>query len=393
MPSGIVVQHNHVSAEFYGVVRSDITAIVGFFDARNWPDGKDKGGFIQIRVKNLFSFEQDKHYQIFDRVTKNAVQKFFQNGGLEVEIFGICIENSTDLITPLALEDTLIDFWDYLRSEEDIALIYVPIAAYLPTEITKKGRIFADCEALYSFFLRHCFEMNNRFLIMDAPQRLHDDLLIDWVQQFRDRNLEYASYGAVYYPWLCSGEDVFPPGGVIAGMFVRVEKSHPPLGIQWPPANVVLQGVTHLDIELFWDESQYYIENSINPIILQKSKGVMVFGARTLSQDPIVRFINSRRILNLIMEQIRRDSEWAVFEVNNPHLWSVLSRDIKYRLNTFWEAGLLTMSNNGSKYQVLCSQANNPQESRDQGYVNVGIRLQPVGSTEQIQIDLNLGAR
>lgn len=393
MPSGIVVQHNHVSADFYGVVRSDLTAIISFLEPNNWVDGKEKGGFVQLKVKSYFSFEHDEHYDFFDRITKTAVKKYFQNGGVELEIFGICIENKADLITPLALEDTLQDFWSHLRNEEDIALLYIPIAAYLPTEITKKGRIFADCEALYSFFLRHCFEMNNRFLIMDAPRQLHDQLLIDWIRQFRDRNLNFSSYGAIYYPWLWNGDELFPAGSLIAGMYVRVEKSHPPLGIQWPPANVILYGVTHLDVELHWEESQEYIEHSINPIILQNSRGITVFGARTLSLDPVFRFINSRRILNLVIEQVRRDTEWAVFEVNNPHLWSVLSRDIKYRLNSFWNAGLLTSDNNGAKYQVICSKDNNPQELLDRGLVNVGIKLQPVGATEQIQIDLNLGSR
>ena len=44
MPSGIVVQHNHVSADFYGVVRSDLTAIISFLESANWADGKEKGG-------------------------------------------------------------------------------------------------------------------------------------------------------------------------------------------------------------------------------------------------------------------------------------------------------------------------------------------------------------
>ena len=89
MPSGIVVQHNHVSADFYGVVRSDLTAIISFLEPKFWIDGKDKGGFVQIKVKNYFSFEQDEHYDSFDLITKNAVKKYFQNGGIELEIFGI----------------------------------------------------------------------------------------------------------------------------------------------------------------------------------------------------------------------------------------------------------------------------------------------------------------
>ena len=39
-------------------------------------------------------------------------------------------------------------------------------------------------------------------------------------------------------------------------------------------------------------------------------------GARTLSKDPIFQQINSRRIVNMIIEQIQRDTQWAMFEVN-----------------------------------------------------------------------------
>ena len=94
----------------------------------------------------------------------------------------------------------------------------------------------------------------------------------------------------------------------------------------------------------------------------------------------------------MIIEQLRRDSQWAVFEVNNPHLWSVLARDVRYRLEEFWSAGLLTLSDDGSKYEVRCNAENNPPELLDAGYINIEVRLQPVGTTEQILVDLNIGA-
>ena len=93
----------------------------------------------------------------------------------------------------------------------------------------------------------------------------------------------------------------------------------------------------------------------------------------------------------MIVEQIRRDSQWAVFEVNNPHLWSVVSRDVRFRLEEFWNAGLLQLADNGEKYDVTCNAENNPPELIDAGYINVEVRLQPVGTTEQILVDLNIG--
>ena len=93
-----------------------------------------------------------------------------------------------------------------------------------------------------------------------------------------------------------------------------------------------------------------------------------------------------------MVEQLRRDSEWSVFETHNPHLWSVLDRDIRYRLDSFWQAGLLTKSDDGRKYDVTCNASNNPSHLRDMGMINVLVQLKPVGSTEKIMIDLNVGS-
>ena len=114
-------------------------------------------------------------------------------------------------------------------------------------------------------------------------------------------------------------------------------------------------------------------------------------GARTLSKDPIFQQINSRRIVNMIIEQIQRDTQWAMFEVNNPHLWTIVSRDVGSRLEEFWNLGLLELSQEGEKYFVMCNEQNNPRISLDAGYINVEVRLQQVGTTEQILIDFTLG--
>ena len=47
-------------------------------------------------------------------------------------------------------------------------------------------------------------------------------------------------------------------------------------------------------------------------------------GARTVSRSNLS--ANQRRRINMIIEQIQRDTQWAVFEVNNPHLDDRFSR-------------------------------------------------------------------
>jgi hypothetical protein len=254
------------------------------------------------------------------------------------------------------------------------------------------GPVQADAEMFYDTLLTHCREMNNRFLIMDAPQGLHDEPLERWVRDYRSRQMENRSFGAIYYPWLMAGDEHFPPSGAVAGSFARVEIQHGDFGVVWPPANIALRGVTHTEIELTWAEAGEYAERSINPLVIQAGRGVIVFGARTLSIEARYQFINTRRIVNMVLEQLRRDTAWAVFETNNPHLWDVLDRDVRYRLEQFSGAGALRGEGKDKDFQVTCDASINTPATLDAGQVNVEVMLRPVGTTERVLIDLCIGS-
>ena len=177
----------------------------------------------------------------------------------------------------------------------------------------------------------------------------------------------------------------------MAGTFARFEIEHGAFGVMWPPANIPLRGVTHCEVELTWAEAGAYAEQAINPIIIQSGRGVIIFGARTLSAESKFHHINTRRVINMVHDQLRRDSEWSVFELNNPHLWDVLDRDIRYRLEEFSEAGALVAKGDERQYQVVCDRSINTKRSRDNGQVNVEVMLRPVGTTENVLIDLCIG--
>ena len=130
------------------------------------------------------------------------------------------------------------------------------------------------------------------------------------------------------------------------------------------------------------------VQGHLNPIVGMPGRGVVVWGARTLSHDPRYRFVNTRRVVSAVLEQLRRDSEWAVFEDHRPGLWEVLSRNVRARLEEWWAAGVIT----GSGFRVQCDAENNPPEARAAGEVHVRVELQPVSTTEQIVIDLQLRA-
>lgn len=391
MRPGLVVQHARLPDRSSELVRCDVAGIIGLIDRRRWPEGAAAGDFIELVLRREGDLWAHPDRALFDPASRRAVRDFFRNGGDTAHLFGVCVSSEEDLHRPSGELGVLGPLLDRLRVEDEIALLMVPAAAYMRCVLERDGSVRADCESIYDELLSHCREMNNRFLVMDAPQGLHGPSLERWVERFRARFQETRSFGALYYPWLHEGDEVFPPSGAVAGLFARVEIEHRPFGVMWPPANQPLRGVTHTEVELGWDEAGGLAERHINPIVIQPGRGVLVFGARTLSGEAAYQHVNSRRVTSMIIEQLRRDSQWAVFETNNPHLWDVLSRDTMVRLGEFYSAGALSGPRTTDGYLVRCDNETNPPDLRAAGMVNVQVRLRPVGTTEQIVVDLRIG--
>jgi hypothetical protein len=392
MRPGLVVQHARQPDRSSELVRSDIAAVIGFVERRRWPEEATAGDLVELVLRSDSDLWNHPDRHLFDPAARRAVRAFFANGGDTEHLFGVCIDSEEDLKTPAACLGVLASLFDRLRAEDDVAILLVPAAAYMAVHWdARKNTVRSDADVLYDQLLAHCREMTNRFLIIDAPRGLHAEPLYKWAETFRKRQTESRSYGAVYYPWLLDGDEVFPPSGTIAGSYARTELEHSPYGVGWPPANTPLRGVTHTEADLSWEEAGELAEQAINPLVVQPGRGVIAFGARTLSEDPTFRHVNSRRIVNMVTEQLRRDSEWAVFETNNPHLWDVLERDVLFRLGEFAGAGMLTGRVAGEDYDAQCDAETNVPALRDAGQVNVRIRMRPVGTVEHILVDLRIG--
>ncbi|TVQ89447.1 MAG: phage tail sheath family protein [Deltaproteobacteria bacterium] len=388
---GIIVQHASETVRESSTVRSDILGVIGVVTRRRWPRGLRKGDFLEVQLFTFDDFDRNPAKELFDASARRAVQSFFENGGEICHLFGLLIESEQDLQVPDPFEHLMAPLIDRLRGEEGIALVSMPCLAYLP--VMYEGRMpVVTGEPILQLLLQHCHEMNNRFLIIDPPRELHDHHLRQWVEHFRTKNRSVASFGAVYYPWLKHGDEEFPPSGAVAGVYSRLERKHNPFGVRWPPANESIVGVTHPAVELRWSETGPLMEGGINPIIIQPTRGVVIWGARTLSKERNWLHINSRRIVSYISEQLRRDSEWAVFENQTPELWATVARICRGRLDQMWSQGMLTGEVAGQDYLVQCDAQTNPPSLREAGQVNVRIRLRPISTTEYILVELRLGA-
>ena len=356
-----------------------------------WPHQKVRGDFVELRLQSYADLLQQPVRVLLDPVTRRAVQCFFENGGELAYVFGVCVDGQDDLCEDDPFSGAFESLLYRLRGDEEIALLCMPALAYLPVDFSGRAPVGA-ADNMMHVLLRHAAEMTHRFCIFDAPRDLHGDALMAWVSQFQDRAGAVACHGALYYPWLRCGDELFPPSGSVGGLYARVEISHRPFGVGWPPANELLKGVTHPDVEIRWSETGGLAAAGVNPVVTQPARGVVVWGARTLSRDSRWIHINSRRIVSAVAEQLRRDSQWAVFEHQRPGLWSMIERLVSARLETVWEAGLLTGDRAGSDYRVQCDAELNPPEVRDAGQVHVRVVLRPISTTEHIVVEMRLGS-
>lgn len=391
MRAGITIQHATERSEETELVRSDITAFLAVIPGSRWPRGAVRGDYVEFTLQSWSELAQNPAAGMFDPVSRRAIKSFFANGGRTAKLIGICITSQDDLLTPDPSNLLWDPLMDRLRGEEDIGLITMPLLAYLPVRFGR-NQIEVKAEPIMSLLLKHCYEMNNRFAIFDTPRDLHEEVLTRWIADFRAKNAVFASFGAIYYPWLMSGDEMFPPAGSIAGVFARVENNNNPFGVRWPPANEVIHGVTHPAVAVKWKESGALNESGINPILVQPTRGVVVWGARTLSSESAYLHINSRRIMNYLTEQIRRDSEWVVFENQRPELWRVVERTVRSRLDELWSGGMLSGKKEGAEYLVQCDEELNPPELRDAGQIHVKILVRPVTTAEYIVVELRLGS-
>ncbi|ETW96917.1 MAG: hypothetical protein ETSY2_45555 [Candidatus Entotheonella gemina] len=114
--------------------------------------------------------------------------------------------------------------------------------------------------------------------------------------------------------------------------------------------------------------------------------GICVWGARTLSLDPLWQYVNVRRLMIFIEQSIKQSLHWAVFQPNGQKLWSEISREISSFLTAQWRDGALVGKTSAEAFYVKVDASNNPPESMAQGYLHVDMGVAPIRPAEFVVI-------
>ncbi len=238
------------------------------------------------------------------------------------------------------------------------------------------------------------------FALLDPPPGIQRQDLLEYVAYLRKHPA--AAFGALYYPWI----DVVlqdgrlkrvPPSGQIAGVLARL--TMPPPGM--PPGTVTTDSGPHLSAgnkvladaiggaeELRRVECRELLEANINSIIPWSGRGMVIWGTRTLSENPELNQIAVRRVLSFVERSVYFGTQWALFEPNDPTLWKQLTGRVEAFLETIWKAGLLAGETQSEAFYVKCDEETNPPGELEEGRINIVLMVRPVRSVEFIVLKI-----
>lgn len=206
-----------------------------------------------------------------------------------------------------------------------------------------------------------------------------------------------TSVAAIYGPWLNVPDPVsatpgatrkLPPGGAVLGLYAQTDSKY---GVQTSPAgvNTPLQNVVGTELPFQNSNLDTLNTNGINVIRNVSSYGICVMGARTLMPTLPSRYVAIQRTLMDIEETLNTMTQFAVFENNNPVLWSRLNAVINNYLNGLWQQGVLQGTTAAQAYNVVCDTSNNTPTTIAAGEVHVTVSVALNTPGEFIVININ----
>jgi uncharacterized protein len=205
-----------------------------------------------------------------------------------------------------------------------------------------------------------------------------------------------TSYGAVYYPrfWITdpnsSSADavkLVAPGGAILGRYASTDNEIGP----WKPAaglTAEVRGGIQLERKLRDAELGSLNSNNVNAIRNIAGNGLRIMGARTLKKRQADKYLSVRRNLIYIKDNLKRNTEFALFEANAEPLWSNIEAVVSGWLTALHSQGGLRGATADQAFYVKCDADLNTQAQIDQGQVKVEVGVALLQPAEFIIITI-----
>jgi len=356
-----------------------IAAFLGYADTRI-----ERSGPTPLTLWSQF----DAVYDVpADGYLRASVQAFFENGGGRCWVVPLReVDDHGDAVAPLpALQAGL----GALTDVEDVDLVCFPDAMRRP------GGYPVDPDAvnaLQTALVADCDRDGTRLAILDAlPAGTGSALAYaaalagpTWLDQ---RSRFDSPNAALYTPWVrpVGRTDFVPPCGYVAGVVARTDAA---TGVHKAPANEQLLGAVDLEAAFGDADNAMLNDAGVNCLRAFPGRGLLVWGARTVSSDPTWLYVNVRRIFLTAARWIAWHLDTLVFEPNDESLWASLRLTLTVYLTGLQRAGALRGATPQEAFYVKCDAENNGPDVRDAGQVVVEIGLATAAPNEFVVVHI-----
>jgi len=228
--------------------------------------------------------------------------------------------------------------------------------------------------------IAHCERLRFRFAVIDCDKGVSSTSALDPRTKVLD-----TSYAAFYYPWPVIADPqtgtsrTVPPGGHVLGVYARTDAER---GVFKAPANETLRGLVGLEFDV--NDAMQGILNprGVNVIRQFPGKGILVWGARTMTSDTIWKYVSVRRLFIFLERSIYEGTQWAVFEPNDKQLWANITAAIRLFLRGQWRVGALFGATEDKAFFVKCDETTMTQDDIDNGRLVCEVGVAPVRPAE-----------
>src|SRR4029079_384134 len=121
---------------------------------------------------------------------------------------------------------------------------------------------------------------------------------------------------------------------------------------RFPATPTAIAGAVDLEYDINQRVQDTLNPGGVNVIARFPGRGIRVGGARTLSRDPLWKYVSVRRLFNFLEASIYNSTQWVVFEPNNQRLWARVKQTITLFLHTQWREGALVGAKEEEAFSV-----------------------------------------
>jgi Bacteriophage tail sheath protein len=230
--------------------------------------------------------------------------------------------------------------------------------------------------------ITHCERNRFRFAVIDGPANAAIATSLD---PRSDGNIGDTKYAAFYHPWITVSDprtgartDI-PPSGAICGIYALTDNTR---GVWKAPANETVAGALDLKYEIDTGAQENLNPKGVNAIRRFPGRGIRVWGARTLSSDPLWKYVNVRRLFIFLEASIYYSTQWVVFEPNDPRLWARIKQTITLFLRSQWREGALFGDKEEQAFHVAVGRETMTEDDILNGRLIIEIGIAPVRPAE-----------